>query len=150
MAIGYKEQTSASVPTPASGSQYTFIDSSDHKMKRKSSDGSVLPLEYQSVALTDGASINTDANLGSVFTVTLGGNRTLENPINGYDGQSILYRIRQDGTGSRLLSYGSAFRFGSDITGATISTAASKTDYLEAIYNSTDSKWDVVRFVKGY
>lgn len=100
--------------------------------------------------LSDGANIATDASLGNVFTVTLGGNRTLDNPTNPTNGQKCIWRFRQDGTGSRTISLGAAFRFGTDITGVTLSTAASKTDFMGAVYNGTDSKWDVVAFVKGY
>jgi stage V sporulation protein SpoVS/hydrogenase maturation factor len=45
MAIGLKEQTASSVPTPAAGEQYTFLDSSDSKFKRKDSTGNVTPIE---------------------------------------------------------------------------------------------------------
>lgn len=45
MAIGYKEQSGASVPTPGAGEQYTFIDSADNKLKRKDSTGAVTPVE---------------------------------------------------------------------------------------------------------
>jgi stage V sporulation protein SpoVS len=45
MAIGYKEQTSASVPTPSVGEQYTFIDSFDNLVKRKDSSGTVTVIE---------------------------------------------------------------------------------------------------------
>lgn len=95
------------------------------------------------VALTDGATINTDASLGSTFTVTLGGNRTIANPTNPASGQKIVYRVKQDGTGGRTLTWGSAFRF-SGGTAPTLTTAANKTDYLGFIYNATDSKWDGV------
>lgn len=45
MAIGYKEQSSASVPVPPSGAQYTFIDTSDGKLKRKNASGVVTDIE---------------------------------------------------------------------------------------------------------
>ena len=41
------------------------------------------------------------------------------------------------------------FRFGSDIAALT-QTASGKTDYIGAIYNGTDSFWDVVGYVKGF
>lgn len=40
-ATTYTEQTAASVPTPPAGQQTTFIDSADHKLKRKDSSGTV-------------------------------------------------------------------------------------------------------------
>jgi len=102
------------------------------------------------VALTDGVNIATDASLGNIFTVTLAGNRTLDNPTNPSNGQKAIWRIKQDATGSRTLAFGAAFRFGTDITGITLTTTASKTDYIGAVYNGTDSKWDIIAFVKGY
>ncbi len=102
------------------------------------------------IALTDGSTINTDASLGSEFTVTLGGSRTMANPTNPTDGQLIVYRLKQDGSGSKLITWGSAFRFGADITSPTLSTAASKTDYIGFQYNGTDSTWDCVAVARGY
>jgi hypothetical protein len=100
--------------------------------------------------LADAATIAVDASLGNDFTVTLGGNRTLGNPTNSTNGQKLLFAIRQDATGSRTLALGSDYRFGTDITSITLSTAAGKTDYLGVRYNATDSKWDVLMFLKGF
>jgi len=102
------------------------------------------------VGLTDGATIATDASTGNYFRVTLAGNRTLSNPTGMVDGQRVLWEIAQDGTGSRTLTLGTKFAFGSDITTAVLSTAAGKKDLLGAIYNQTADKWYVVAFVKGY
>lgn len=108
-------------------------------------------LRPQSQAITDAASLVTDASLGMYFRVTLGGNRTLANPINPqYDGQKIMWELIQDGTGSRTLTLDTAFALGTDIAGVTLSTAANKRDFLGAIYNSTANKWYVIAFVKGY
>lgn len=101
-------------------------------------------------ALTDAATIATDASLGNQFTVTLGGNRTLGNPTNPTHGQLILYAIRQDGTGSRTLAYDTKFRFGTDVISPTLTTTAAKTDYIGFRYNSADDKWDCLAVAKGY
>lgn len=45
MAIGYKQQSQASVTLPPNGSQYTFIDAADGKLKRKDSLGNVVSIE---------------------------------------------------------------------------------------------------------
>jgi len=103
--------------------------------------------------LTDAATIAVDASLNDHFTVTLGGNRTLGNPTNAPSAgqtQMIVFAIRQDGTGSRTLALDTKYRFGSDITSITLSTAINKTDYLGVRYNVTDDKWDVIAFAKGY
>jgi hypothetical protein len=102
------------------------------------------------VTLTDAATINTDASLGNIFTVTLGGNRTLANPTNPTNGQKIIYRIRQDGTGSRTITFDTAFRFGADTPSITLTTTANKTDYIGCMYNSTDSKWDIIAFSRNF
>ena len=102
------------------------------------------------VTLTDGATISTNAALGCHFRVTLEGNRTLANPTNLSDGQRILWEIVQDGTGSRTLSYGSMFSFGSDVPSPTLSTVGGKRDFLSVIYNSGTDKLYVIGFARGY
>ncbi len=102
------------------------------------------------VTLTDGATINTDASAGTHFRVTLGGNRALANPTNMVDGQRLLWEIVQDATGGRTLSFGSKFAFGTDITGATLTTTASKRDFLGGIYHASADKIFVLAFARGY
>jgi len=102
------------------------------------------------VALSDGANIATDASLGNEFRVTLAGNRTLDAPTNPTNGQKAIWRFLQDATGSRTITLNAVFRLGTDITAITLTTTASKADYMGAIYNATDVKWDVIAFVKGY
>ena len=100
--------------------------------------------------LTDQTTITTDASAGTIFTVTLAGNRTLAAPTNPVDGMKRIWRFKQDATGSRTITLNAIFRLGTDITSITLTTTASKTDYMGAIYNATDSKWDIVAFVKGF
>lgn len=98
--------------------------------------------------LSDGANIATNAALGNHFQVTLAGNRTLDNPTNPTNGQRAVWEFIQDGTGSRTITLGSDFIFGTDVTSVTLTTTASKKDLMAAIY--TGSKWKVVGFVRGY
>ena len=94
----------------------------------------------QVVVLTDGATISPDASLGNHFRVTLGGNRTMANPANPTDGQRILFEIIQDGSGSRTLSYGTAYNFGT--AGApTLTTTQNKRDLLGFIYSGSATVW---------
>lgn len=113
------------------------------------------------ILLTDAAEIVTDAALarnkgvaglrpGSVFRVTLEGNRTLAAPINPADGQRATWEFIQDATGNRTIALDPVFAFGADITGVMLSTAGAARDYMTAIYNATAAKWYVVGFVKGY
>ena len=82
--------------------------------------------------LTDAASIAVDLNDGNNFIVTLGGNRTLENPSNPTIGQTGQIYVIQDGTGSRTLAYGSYWKF-SGGTAPTLTTDANAVDLL--VYN---------------
>jgi hypothetical protein len=87
------------------------------------------------VALTDAASIATDASLSNTFTVTLGGNRTLANPTNMTNGAIYTWRVRQDGTGSRTLAYGSKFKWPGGAA-PVLTTTASATDFISGQYFS--------------
>ena len=82
--------------------------------------------------LTDAASIAVDLNDGNNFIVTLGGNRTLENPSNPTIGQTGQIYVIQDGTGSRTLAYASNWKF-SGGTAPTLTTDANAIDLL--VYN---------------
>lgn len=94
-------------------------------------------------ALTDAATIAVDASLSNVFTVTLGGNRTLGQPTNPQDGQAITIFITQDGTGSRTLAYHADWLFPGGVD-PTLSTTAAAVDVLSAIYNGATTKWYAV------
>lgn len=103
------------------------------------------------VSLTDGATIAVNADTTDVGTVTIAGNRTVSNPTGTpVDGQRIELRVKQDATGGRTISWGTSYRFGTDITSTTLSPTPSKTDYILFIYNSADSKWDCRSIVRGY
>lgn len=102
------------------------------------------------INLTDAATITVDASLGNQFRVTLGGNRTLANPTNAFDGQMLMFSIKQDATGGRTLTLDTKYRFGTDITSITLSTTTGKTDKLGVQYNQADDKFDVISFVRGF
>tara|TARA_R100001591_G_scaffold5235_2_gene11604 strand:- start:986 stop:1891 length:906 start_codon:yes stop_codon:yes gene_type:complete len=85
------------------------------------------------VTLTDAASIAVDFATGTNFVVSLGGNRTLENPSNAVAGQTGHIYVIQDGTGSRTLAFGNAYNFVGG-TAPTMSTSINSVDLL--IYNA--------------
>lgn len=72
--------------------------------------------------LTDGATINWDASLGSVATVTLGGNRAIAAPSNLKIGTYILHVV-QDGSGGRTLTWNSVFKWPAGVAPVLTSTA---------------------------
>lgn len=99
------------------------------------------------VQLTDAANIATNAASGNMFYVTLTDNRVLDNPTNLVAGGWYGWEIIQDGTGSRTLTYGTAFKFRGGAPTLT-ATAAAK-DVLYGYYNGTDLLLDVWLDVKA-
>jgi len=94
----------------------------------------------QSVApstLTSGTTVNTDASLSNSFKLVLAHNATLANPTNLSNGMVLNFIIKQDGTGSRTLAFGSKFTF-LDGSPTTIASAANKVSIISGYYDSTD------------
>lgn len=82
------------------------------------------------VALTDGANIATNVDLGNIFEVTLGGNRTLDNPTGLVKGMSWVVMVHQDGTGGRTLAFGSQYDWGDEGAPSFAGQAANRTSLL--------------------
>jgi len=102
------------------------------------------------VALVDAANIAVDASLGNLFTVTLTDDRTLDAPTNPTQGQMIVFRVTQDGSGGHTLAYDAAYRFSTDIPSPTLSTGAGDEDYIGFLYNEADDTWDCIGKVFGF
>ena len=84
-----------------------------------------------SVAVASSA-VSLDFSTGNNFTTILNGNVSIANPTTPQPGQSGIIYIRQDGTGSRTMSFNSSWDFAGG-TAPTLSTAADAVDAL--IYN---------------
>lgn len=104
------------------------------------------------VWLTDGSTITPDLSLGTKFAVVLGGNRTLAAPSNGtsHDGQTFEIFFIQDSTGSRTITLATNYIAGTDITGITLTTTASKGDYVGFDYFVTNNVATVRAAPRGY
>ena len=100
------------------------------------------------VALSDGANISTDASAGNVFTVTLGGNRTLDNPSNITAGETYHFQVTQDGTGSRTLAYGAYFKWAGGAA-PILSTTGGKIDLIVVTAISTTLLYGSVEYDFG-
>jgi hypothetical protein len=116
--------------------------------------GSIAPSKVllQPVTLTDGASVALDVIARApYYRLVAAGDRTITTPQNPLDGQKIIIQHVASGGARTLTLTGGAFgfRFGSDITALT-PTASGKTDYIGAIYNLADGRWDVVAYTKGF
>ncbi len=89
-------------------------------------------------ALTDAANISINLNANNFYSLTLAGNRTLDNPTNVTPGQSGCIFITQDGTGSRTLAFGSNYDFAGG-TAPALSTGAGEVDILNYVVRSNTS-----------
>lgn len=106
-----------------------------------------LPL----ASVTGTGTVTPDATVSSTVSTTVTGNLTLNGPTGGVDGQKVIFRLLQDGSGHTVTFATGAgnFRFGTTITSFTAS-AANKTDYVGAIWNSAASRWDLVSVSQGF
>lgn len=100
------------------------------------------------VTLTDAGTVAVDASLGTHFRWTGTTTRIMGNPTNPTDGQVITFEFKAS-SGTPNHTWGTAYAFGSDITGTT-AMVAGKTDYVQFVYASSVSKWQCIGYVKGY
>lgn len=95
-----------------------------------------VPLPGTVTVLTDGATITPDLAVNNVFSVTLGGARTMANPTNMVNSLSGSIFIIQDGSGNRTLSWGSYWKWPNGTT-PTLSTGANAIDRIDFIVKSS-------------
>ena len=100
-------------------------------------DTNLVVLDNSTDVITSDCSL---ANNEIYFTMTLNGDKTLANPVNATDGQRLLWRIRQDTTGSRTLVFGDKFIFGTPFT---LLSAANSVTYFAVIYDAILDRYQV-------
>lgn len=101
---------------------------------RSNASGKILTTDavYNSlvvVALTDAITLALNLSTGINFTLTIGGNRTLQNPSVPKTGQCGHIAITQDATGSRTLNFDSRYVFAGGIA-PTLTSAPGSVDIL--------------------
>lgn len=99
-------------------------------------------------AQTSSSSSTVDFTGTDVIRLTLDSSPTLTF-TGAVSGQKCILELIQDGTGNRTVTLPGNVRFGTDITGITLSTAAGKTDRLGLIFSAANT-YDVIAFAKGY
>ncbi len=124
--------TPAALGTAAVGTATTFARA-DHVHTAPTRNS----LDSGTSALTSGTTIATNCANGNVFTLTLATNCTLSNPTNLQAGGHYQWIVTQDGTGSRTLAYGTAFKWANKTT-PTLTTAASSVDIIDAVSDGTN------------
>jgi hypothetical protein len=109
------------------------------------------------VPLTDASSVAVNAQLGNYFRLTMtsgvGASRTIAAPSNPVDTQLILFELIQDSTGSQTVTWTSGaggYEWGTDVPVPTLTTTASKADYVGFVYNATANIWRGIAVARGY
>ena len=92
------------------------------------------------VTLTDAATSATNAALGNVFRVVLGGNRTLGAPTNPTNGQQATWIVVQDAVGARTLGYNAIFLFSGGVA-PVVTATATRASLLSGVYDSVGDNW---------
>ena len=83
-------------------------------------------------ALTSAATVTIDFNAGNNYSITLGHNAAFANPTNQTAGQSGSIFLTQDGTGSRVPTWGTDWDFAGG-TAPTLTTTAAAVDRVDYI-----------------
>lgn len=86
------------------------------------------------IALTDAATVATDASRGDFFTLSTSSNRTMGAPTNPQTGQSITYDITNGSGGAITTTWNAAFH----LAGAWTDPAASKRRTITFYYDGTN------------
>jgi hypothetical protein len=100
-------------------------------------------------ALTFGSVVTIDGNTGVNFSLDLTGNTLLANPANMKSGQSGLIILRQDATGSRIISYSTKWKFsGGQAASGVLSTTGNAVDVMS--YYVTPTGDILATLLKGF
>ena len=140
----------SSAGAPAASTANLYYDSTLQQTQISQNGGAYANLMRVVFALTDAATITVNAASGDLQTVTLGGNRTMAAPTNPVNGQMLMFKLKQDATGSRTVTWNAIYQFTTDLPSPTLSTAANISDYVGFIYDSVSTKWNCIAYALGY
>jgi hypothetical protein len=98
-------------------------------------------------ALTDASTVAVDLSASNFLTLTIAGNRTMGAPSNVVAGGTWMLEVKQDGTGSRTLTWNAAYDWGA-AAAPTLTTTAGKVDVFQLW--SPDGTKVRIAILKGY
>lgn len=107
---------------------------------------SIIPVTF-AASVTPALPASGDA----VYKIgALTGAITIHNPSGAAkDGQFIQFLLAQDGTGGRVITWGAAYQFGTDVTQALIPTTASAKWRMLFAFNATTTTWQALAIARG-
>jgi hypothetical protein len=108
-------------------------------------------LDPTTTTTTSTATLTPDISAGDTFTITaqaaaLSVANPTGTPVNG---QKMIIRIKDNGTARAITWSGTQYRASTDLSLPT-TTVINKTMYLGFIWNSTDSKWDLLAYLNNF
>lgn len=137
--------TTLSVSSTVSGAGFTSLFASPPAIGGTAPAGGTFTfINTPFVTLTYGATVNVDCALSDAFYMVFGaGNVSALNFTNMKDGQTIRLYLKQDATGGRTVTWGSASPSITWTNGATgtLSVTANTVDLVTLTYNSALSAW---------
>lgn len=98
------------IPTLSTFTVFSFTSPDGTALDLEAMNGTLTNPGNTTQALSDGATVNWDANLGAWATWTIGGNRTVAAPTNLKVGGRYTLLLTQDGTGGRTITWNAVFK----------------------------------------
>jgi hypothetical protein len=140
-----KTQTEINALSAETGSQVFNTTSKKYNLYNGTRWVEVQTIDFDTIVTS--SAITPSSN--GLFTVTaLAQNATINAAASPFEGKPLMIRIKDNGT-SRTITWNAIYRAGTDFALPT-ATVASKTMYVQFIYNAVDSKWDAVGYSKGF
>jgi hypothetical protein len=100
--------------------------------------------------ITFATTISIDATAMTVAKLLLTGNTTITLTGTPADQKPLLVLLSQDGTGSRIVTWGASSRFSTDGPVPVLSTTGGKLDYMLYRYNADAAKFDLLATNRGF
>jgi hypothetical protein len=102
------------------------------------------------VTYTTATTITLDPTVTDMITVTaLASDVTFNTPVaNGIEGQELIIRIKDNGT-PHVITWNGVYRASPDYP-ILINTIANKTCYMKFVWNTADTKWDMIGLINNF
>ncbi len=128
----------------ATVTELNYIDGVTSAIQTQFSGKDNIPYGSRNGTTASSATPTPDADSHDVYTITaLAVNATFGAPTGTpTNGQKLIIRIEDNGT-ARTLAWNAAYRAGTDVA-LPLTTVLGKVMYLGFMWNSTDSKWDLL------
>jgi len=132
---------------PGLGLEYIdqYLRNLDQDMQRL-----YIALRPSLVCDLDETDIIVDQSITFHYRITLTASRTMTNPVNFRDGQDLIIEITQGGAGSYTITWGSAYRFSTDVPEPDLSTTVGDIDILQFQWDSVNQIMKCLGYSRGY